>query len=79
MYFSGGTVILDHGHGLSSSFLHLGKILVAKGQLVRQGEVIAEMGSTGRSTGVHLDWRINIFQERLDPQLLVGSMPLYTP
>jgi murein DD-endopeptidase MepM/ murein hydrolase activator NlpD len=79
MYFSGGTMILDHGHGLSSSFLHLGRILVAEGQLVRQGEVIAEVGSTGRSTGSHLDWRINLFQKRLDPQLLVGSMPLHEP
>lgn len=79
MYYSGGTMILDHGHGLSSSFLHLGKILVAEGQFVRQGEVIAEVGSTGRSTGSHLDWRINLFQRRLDPQLLVGSMLLHEP
>lgn len=74
MYFSGGTMILDHGHGLSSSFLHLEKILVKKGQFIHQGEVIAEVGSTGRSTGTHLDWRINLFEKRLDPQLLVGPM-----
>jgi murein DD-endopeptidase MepM/ murein hydrolase activator NlpD len=74
MYFSGGTVILDHGHGLSSSFLHLSKIHVTKGQSVSRGDIIAEVGATGRVTGAHLDWRINLFQVRLDPQLLVPPM-----
>ena len=75
MYFSGGTMIIDHGHGLSSAFLHLSRILVEKGERVAQGQVIAEVGSTGRSTGPHLDWRINLFGRRLDPALLVGPMP----
>ena len=75
MFFSGGTMIVDHGHGLSSAFLHLSRILVEKGQRVAQGETIAEVGSTGRSTGPHLDWRINLFGRRLDPGLLVGPMP----
>ena len=75
MYFSGGTMIVDHGHGLSSAFLHLSRILVRKGQRVKQGQPIAEVGSTGRSTGPHLDWRINLFGRRLDPSLLVGPMP----
>ena len=75
MYFSGGTMIVDHGHGLSSAFLHLSRILVEKGERVAQGQVIAEVGSTGRSTGPHLDWRINLFDRRLDPSLLVGPMP----
>ena len=75
MYFSGGTMIIDHGHGLSSAFLHLSRILVDKGERVAQGQVIAEVGSTGRSTGPHLDWRINLFGRRLDPSLLVGPMP----
>lgn len=75
MFYSGGTMILDHGHGLSSSFLHLHRILVKKGQRVRQGDLIAEIGATGRVTGAHLDWRINLFTRRLDPQLLVGEMP----
>ena len=74
MFFSGGTLILDHGHGLSSTFIHLRRILVAKGQAVAQGDVIAEVGATGRSTGAHLDWRINLFGKRLDPQLLAGEM-----
>ena len=75
MFFSGGTMIVDHGHGLSSAFLHLSRILVDKGERVAQGQIIAEVGSTGRSTGAHLDWRINLFDRRLDPSLLVGPMP----
>ena len=75
MFFSGGTMIVDHGHGLSSAFLHLSRILVEKGDRVVQGQTIAEVGSTGRSTGPHLDWRINLFDRRLDPSLLVGPMP----
>lgn len=75
MYFSGGTLIVDHGHGLSSSFLHLSRILVKEGQRVRQGEPIAEIGATGRVTGAHLDWRMNLLRKRIDPQLLVGPMP----
>ncbi|MCF6354178.1 MAG: M23 family metallopeptidase [Candidatus Polarisedimenticolaceae bacterium] len=75
MFFSGGTLILDHGHGLSSSFLHLSRILVEKGQRVEQGELIAEIGATGRVTGAHLDWRMNLFTKRVDPQLLVPPMP----
>jgi len=75
MFFSGGTLIIDHGHGLSSTFLHLAHILVAEGERVRQGEVIAEVGATGRVTGAHLDWRMNHFGERLDPVLVAGPMP----
>jgi len=75
MYFSGGTLILDHGHGLSSSFLHLSKLLVSEGQRVKQGDIIAEVGATGRVTGAHLDWRMNLKKKRLDPKLLVGPMP----
>jgi murein DD-endopeptidase MepM/ murein hydrolase activator NlpD len=74
MFFSGGTLILDHGHRLSSSFLHLSKILVKEGDEVRQGDVIAEVGATGRVTGAHLDWRINWGKERVDPSLLVPPM-----
>jgi murein DD-endopeptidase MepM/ murein hydrolase activator NlpD len=75
MFFSGGTLILDHGYGLSSAFLHLRRILVKRGEQVSQGKPIAEVGATGRVTGAHLDWRINLFQTRLDPQLLVAPMP----
>ena len=75
LFFSGGTLILDHGHGLSSSFLHLSEFRVTEGDRVEKGEPIAEVGSTGRSTGPHLDWRINLFEQRLDPALLAGPMP----
>ncbi|MDD9814780.1 MAG: M23 family metallopeptidase [Gammaproteobacteria bacterium] len=75
MFFSGGTLILDHGHGLSSAFLHLRRITVREGQAVKQGEIIAEIGATGRVTGAHLDWRINLFNKRLDPALVAGEMP----
>ncbi len=76
MFFSGGTLILDHGHGLSSSFLHLSRILVKEGQRIKQGDLIAEVGATGRVTGAHLDWRMNLFTKRIDPQLLVPPMPV---
>ncbi len=76
MFFSGKTLIIDHGHGLSSSFLHLHEILVTEGQLVGQGDNIATVGATGRVTGAHLDWRINWFNERLDPALLVPEMSI---
>lgn len=71
MYYSGGTVILDHGHGLSSVFIHLSRIDVHTGQRIAQGEVLGAVGATGRATGPHLHWGMNWFQERLDPQLLL--------
>lgn len=75
MFFSGGTLIIDHGHGLSSTFIHLSEILVKKGDAIAQGQAIAKVGMTGRATGPHLDWRMNWFEERVDPQLLVPPMP----
>jgi murein DD-endopeptidase MepM/ murein hydrolase activator NlpD len=71
MYYSGGTMVIDHGHGVSSTFLHLSKGHVVAGTTVKQGDLVAEIGATGRATGPHLDWRINWFKERLDPALLV--------
>jgi len=75
MFFSGGTLIMDHGYGVSSTFMHLSRLLVRPGQAVKAGEVVAEVGSTGRATGPHLDWRINWFGLRLDPQLVAPPMP----
>ncbi len=75
MYFSGGTLILDHGQGLSSTFLHLSKILVKTGTTVSQGDLIALIGATGRASGPHLDWRMNWLNRRVDPQLLVRGEP----
>ena len=75
MYFSGGTLVLDHGHNLTSSFLHLHKTFVEVGDRVEQGQEIAQIGATGRVTGPHLDWRMNWHQQRLDPGLLMGEKP----
>ena len=75
MYYSGGTIILDHGQGLSSSFLHLSKVLVEVGDEVQQGDVIAEIGATGRASGPHLDWRMNWLDKRVNPHELVEGAP----
>jgi murein DD-endopeptidase MepM/ murein hydrolase activator NlpD len=76
LYYSGGTVILDHGHGLTSSYLHMSEVLVTVGQRVARGEAIGAIGAAGRATGAHLDWRFNWFDQRLDAQLLVdGPLP----
>lgn len=75
LYYTGGTIILDHGFGLSSAFLHLQRLKVSPGDRVEQGEIIATVGASGRATGPHLDWRVNWFEERLDPALLAGPFP----
>ena len=71
MLMSGGTLIVDHGHGVFSNFLHLHRIDVEVGEYVEQGDKIAEIGATGRATGPHLDWRMNWGSMRVDPQLLL--------
>ena len=75
LFYSGGTVIMDHGFGLNSSFLHLSAVLVAEGQEVKQGDPIGKVGATGRATGPHLDWRMNWLNVRIDPQLVMESLP----
>ena len=67
LYYTGGTVIMDHGHGISTIYSHLENVLVSVGDQINQGDIIGTVGSTGRSTGPHLDFRINWFQTRLDP------------
>ncbi|MFB2683915.1 M23 family metallopeptidase [Shewanella mangrovisoli] len=74
MFYSGGTMIIDHGYGVSSSFLHLSKLYVNAGETVKQGQAVAEVGATGRANGPHLDWRLNWYQMRLDPTTIVPSM-----
>ncbi|WP_418608847.1 M23 family metallopeptidase [Pseudoalteromonas sp. US3C1013] len=71
LYYSGGTLILDHGHGVTSTYIHLSKLDVKVGQKIEQGTKVAEIGATGRVTGPHLDWRFNWQGERLDPALLM--------
>ncbi|PMG50897.1 M23 family metallopeptidase [Shewanella sp. 10N.286.52.B9] len=74
MFYSGGTLIIDHGYGINSTFLHLSKLYAKEGDVVTQGQPLAEIGATGRVTGPHLDWRLNWFQKRLDPVSIVPSM-----
>ena len=73
LYYTGWTIIIDHGLGISSTYLHLSSVDVITGEAVQMGDIIGKVGSTGRSTGPHLDWRINWFQKRLDPQLATNS------
>lgn len=75
LFYSGGTVILDHGFRFSSAFLHMSKVLVEVGEEVNSGDVIGEVGATGRATGPHLDWRMSWRNHRIDPQLLAPTMP----
>ena len=75
MYYTGGTVLIDHGHGLTSVYSHLKEVWVEEGARLRQGDALGSVGSSGRATGAHLDWRVNWFDQRLDPALLVPPMP----
>jgi murein DD-endopeptidase MepM/ murein hydrolase activator NlpD len=70
LFLTGGTVLIDHGHGLDSSFLHMSRIDVKVGQRVRRGDVVGLAGMTGRATGPHVHWGFNWFEVRLDPALL---------
>ena len=72
LFYTGGTLIFDHGHGISTLYMHMKNIYVKKGQSVKQGDVIGTVGSTGRSTGPHLDVRLNWFNVRLDPATVLN-------
>lgn len=73
LYLTGGTVVIDHGAGVSSNFLHLSRIDVKVGDRVEQGQVFAAVGATGRATGPHLHWGMNWFDVRIDPLLLLDA------
>ena len=73
LYYTGGTIIMDHGHGISTIYSHLETVLVSIGDIINQGDIIGTVGSTGRSTGPHLDFRINWFQTRLDPMSVLQN------
>ena len=75
LYFSGWTVIINHGLGLNSSFLHLDQVSINIGDSVSRGDNIGTVGSTGRSTGPHLDWRLDWQGRRIDASLVAGPMP----
>lgn len=78
LFYSGGTIIIDHGHGLSSTFLHMSAVDVEAGQRIEQGERIGAIGATGRASGPHLDWRMNWLNQRVDPQTIAPPMPAQT-
>ena len=72
MYFTGGTIIFDHGHGISTLYMHMKDINVSKGQLVKKGDVVGTLGQSGRATGPHLDVRLNWFEIKLDPASILN-------
>ncbi len=70
-YFSGKSIVLDHGEGIYTMFFHLSKVLVEPGQKVKKGEVIGLVGATGRATGAHLHWGVRVQGARVDPLELI--------
>lgn len=73
LYYTGGTVMLDHGMGVTSVYSHMSSVDVSVGDTLKAGDKIGEIGATGRATGPHLDWRVNWFSVRLDPKLLLSE------
>jgi murein DD-endopeptidase MepM/ murein hydrolase activator NlpD len=76
MFYSGGTLIIDHGFGVNSTFLHLSQSHVKVGQRIEKGQLIAAVGKSGRANGPHLDWRVNWFHVRTDPMYVLEIQPL---
>ena len=72
MYFTGGTIIFDHGHGISTLYMHMKDINVKVGQKVKQGQIVGTLGKSGRATGPHLDIRLNWFDVKLDPATILN-------
>jgi len=75
MVLTGQTVMIDHGHGLMSVYVHMSETTVAEGQRIAKGEMIGRVGQTGRATGPHLHWGVTLFSTQLDPALVAGPMP----
>jgi murein DD-endopeptidase MepM/ murein hydrolase activator NlpD len=73
LYFTGGTVVIDHGLGVLSLFAHLSSIAVREGDVVKTGDVIGEVGATGRVTGPHLHWAMRVGGARVDPLSLLAA------
>ncbi len=72
MYFTGGTIIFDHGHGISTLYMHMSEIRVKVGQKVKKGQIVGTLGQSGRATGPHLDIRLNWFDVKLDPKTILN-------
>jgi murein DD-endopeptidase MepM/ murein hydrolase activator NlpD len=79
MVLSGNTVMIDHGHGLRSTVMHLHKVYVKKDEVVKKGQPIGEVGQTGRATGPHVHWGMSWFNTRLDPSLSILPKPTLKP
>ncbi len=75
LFFTGGTVMIDHGHGLTTVYSHLAEVRVKVGAALKAGDPLGTVGATGRATGPHLDWRVNWFEVPIDPELVAGPMP----
>ena len=73
LFYTGATLIFDHGHGISTLYMHMDKIFVNKGDHVKRGDIVGTVGSSGRSTGPHLDIRLNWFNVRLDPATILNK------
>ena len=74
LFYTGATLIFDHGHGISTLYMHMDKIFVNKGDHVKKGDIVGTVGSSGRSTGPHLDIRLNWFDVRLDPATILNNL-----
>ena len=72
MYFTGGTIIFDHGHGISTLYMHMKNINVKVGQKIKKGQIVGTLGKSGRATGPHLDIRLNWFDVKLDPASILN-------
>ncbi len=72
LYYTGGTIIFDHGHGISTLYMHMKDVSVKVGQKIKQGEIVGTLGQSGRATGPHLDIRLNWFEVKLDPASILN-------
>jgi murein DD-endopeptidase MepM/ murein hydrolase activator NlpD len=75
LHYEGGLILIDHGQGLITAYLHLSRVAVTAGQSVTQGQLIGAVGKEGRATGPHLCWRMRWRDQNLDPSLMVGLAP----